>query len=332
MESMLSKHDRSVLSEPGIDVSFAIRRVHEDLYPHIFDYNFTFEQQNDFYFQWYSEAIEKASFERKHEFRDFYRVKAMHETMWSRQKETALVKAKLFPGYFSYPKMIDKIFRPTWFNILGEDSTILFDKEEFLKGLSNFIARFDVVDITPEPLPLAKIADASGYMFTLRMDYVADIGLTQDTVGPIEQRFPYVAYRAKLTDPEEQWHGMPPMEYFDMCYMAAENFSDKRLLHHALEERLSRDYNRQLQDLRVMSEYRTGLIERQKPLREERLEQARAAWEKVRVKALGVRYVEWLKLDEDDEFKKEVEIMKMDQAVKMLLPLREESLDPLPRE
>ena len=41
---MLSKHDQSVLTEPGIDVSFAIRRVHEDLYPIIFEYNLTFEQ------------------------------------------------------------------------------------------------------------------------------------------------------------------------------------------------------------------------------------------------------------------------------------------------
>lgn len=84
MESMLSKHDQSVLTEPGIDVSFAIRRVHEELYPHIFDYNFTFKQQNDFYYTWYSEAVEKASFDKRHEFRDFYRVKAKHETMWSR--------------------------------------------------------------------------------------------------------------------------------------------------------------------------------------------------------------------------------------------------------
>jgi hypothetical protein len=101
MMNMLSKHDQSVLSEPGIEVSFAIRRLHEDLYPHIFDYNFSFEQQNDFYYQWYSEAIEKTSFERKHEFKDFYRVKAMHETMWSRQKEAARGKARLFSGYYS---------------------------------------------------------------------------------------------------------------------------------------------------------------------------------------------------------------------------------------
>jgi hypothetical protein len=47
---------------------------------------------------------------------------------------------------------------------------------------------------------------------------------------------------------------------------------------------------------------------------------------------LGVRCVEWLRLDEDSEFKKEVSKMVMDAKVKELLPLREESLDPLPRE
>ena len=62
MINLLSKHDQSVLSEPGIEASFAIRRLHEDLYPHIFDYNFSFQQQNDFYYQWYSEAIENTSF------------------------------------------------------------------------------------------------------------------------------------------------------------------------------------------------------------------------------------------------------------------------------
>ena len=91
--------------------------------------------------------------------------------MWSRQKECARGKAVTFPGYFSYTKMIDKIFRPSWQNILDEESTILFNRDEFLEGLSKFVGRFDMVDIEPEPLPIAKPSDASGYVFTLHMDY-----------------------------------------------------------------------------------------------------------------------------------------------------------------
>jgi hypothetical protein len=142
--------------------------------------------------------------------------------------------------------MIEKIFRPTWFNILDEDSKILFNREEFLCAMKKLTDSFDLVDTLVEPLPPMKISDATGFLFTLHIDYSKDIGLVNDEVGPIEQRFPYVAYRAKLVDPDIEWHNMPPMEYFDVCYMPVANFSDKRLLHDALEKRLTKDFHSQL--------------------------------------------------------------------------------------
>lgn len=44
MRSRLSPFDQSILTAPGIDVSFSVPVPHAELYPKIFAENFTFEQ------------------------------------------------------------------------------------------------------------------------------------------------------------------------------------------------------------------------------------------------------------------------------------------------
>ena len=84
MESRLSPHDLSVLEEPGIDVAFVCNEGHPEMTVRLYETNFTHEQQHDYYYQWYADYQELDALHRKHEFRNFYRVKAKHETMLTR--------------------------------------------------------------------------------------------------------------------------------------------------------------------------------------------------------------------------------------------------------
>ena len=57
MESRLSQHDESVLTEPGIDVGYVCNVGHPELIERLFKMNFTLQQQQDYYYQWYSDYL-----------------------------------------------------------------------------------------------------------------------------------------------------------------------------------------------------------------------------------------------------------------------------------
>lgn len=57
MESRLSQHDLSVLSEPGIDVGYVVDLNHPELNERLYMMNFTLKQQMDYYYQWYADYL-----------------------------------------------------------------------------------------------------------------------------------------------------------------------------------------------------------------------------------------------------------------------------------
>ena len=125
--------------------------------------------------------------------------------MWSRQKEAALAKGRLFKGYFSREKMLKSIYMPTWTNLWDEANKLIFNIDEFMPVFQQFLEKFKEVPTIEPGLPVTKFSDCEKYLFMFKVDYVTDIGLVDEFVGPIEQRFPELVYRAKTVDPSDEW-------------------------------------------------------------------------------------------------------------------------------
>lgn len=152
MQGMISKHDKSLLTESGIDESFSIRKCHNQLDRIIFKYNFSEKQYDDYYYQWFADYLRQSSLESRHEFRDFYRTKKKHETMWSRQKEGYFAKARLFSKYYDALSLTKSIHYPQWTNIWDKQNKLLPDQKQFEYFYTKFLKYFKDKGKTLEPV------------------------------------------------------------------------------------------------------------------------------------------------------------------------------------
>jgi len=135
---MFDPRDFSILKAP-VD-AIAAQIVHPDLYKKLNKYYFTFRRQNEFFYEWYSNYQEQISLKKRSEINNFYKFKAMHETMQSREQEATYQKRKvLHPRHWDTFEQRNYLFKPTFTSLFDPKNKLIPDRDRFNQCYSWFM-------------------------------------------------------------------------------------------------------------------------------------------------------------------------------------------------
>lgn len=84
MQTRLTNINKFPLIEKGILAQYRHNNPHPDIFYFIWTKNFNFEQQNVFYYKWYSNLLKEQSINKPSEFNGFYNIMRYSETKESR--------------------------------------------------------------------------------------------------------------------------------------------------------------------------------------------------------------------------------------------------------